>query len=131
MMEQMYAKHRWLISSLASVYAKDGIRMLLLKGYGCSLCYKKPEHRPTGDIDVYLFGKQNEADDLIEKKLGISGKEQIEDYGVENFVKECKESVFKYVHIWEEMTNKVGFWVDMKNPYITYDNKYIESVWWA
>ena len=67
----------------------------------------------------------------IEKKLGISGKEQIEDYGVENFVKECKESVFKYVHIWEEMTNKVGFWVDMKNPYITYDNKYIESVWWA
>ena len=67
----------------------------------------------------------------IEKKLGISGKEQIEKYGVENFVKECKESVFKYVHIWEEMTNKVGFWVDMKNPYITYDNKYIESVWWA
>ena len=67
----------------------------------------------------------------IEKKLGISGKEQIEEYGVENFVKECKESVFKYVHIWEEMTNKVGFWVDMKNPYITYDNKYIESVWWA
>ena len=67
----------------------------------------------------------------IEKKLGISGKEQIEEYGVENFVKECKESVFKYVHVWEEMTNKVGYWVDMENPYITYDNKYIESVWWA
>ena len=67
----------------------------------------------------------------IEKKLGISGKEQIEEYGVEKFVKECKESVFQYVHIWEEMTNKVGYWVDMKNPYITYDNKYIESVWWA
>ena len=67
----------------------------------------------------------------IEKKLGISGKEQIEEYGVEKFVKECKESVFKYVHIWEEMTNKVGYWVDMKHPYITYDNKYIESVWWA
>lgn len=67
----------------------------------------------------------------IEKKLGISGKEQIEEYGIEKFVKECKESVFKYVHIWEEMTNKVGYWVDMKNPYITYDNKYIESVWWA
>ncbi len=67
----------------------------------------------------------------IEKKLGISGKEQIEEYGVEPFIKECKESVFKYVHIWEEMTNKVGYWVDMKNPYITYDNKYIESVWWA
>ena len=67
----------------------------------------------------------------IEKKLGISGKEQIEEYGVEKFVKECKESVFKYVSIWEQMTNKVGFWVDMKDPYITYDNKYIESVWWA
>ena len=67
----------------------------------------------------------------IEKKLGISGKEQIEEYGVEKFVKECKESVFKYVNIWEEMTNKVGYWVDMDDPYITYDNKYIESVWWA
>ena len=67
----------------------------------------------------------------IEKKLGISGKEQIEEYGVENFVKECKESVFKYVHMWEEMTNKVGYWVDMEHPYITYDNNYIESVWWA
>ena len=67
----------------------------------------------------------------IEKKLGISGKEQIEEYGVEQFVKECKESVFKYVHVWEEMTNKVGFWVDMEHPYITYENKYIESVWWA
>ena len=67
----------------------------------------------------------------IEKKLGISGKQQIEEYGVEKFTKECKESVFKYVHIWEEMTNKVGYWVDMDNPYITYDNKYIESVWWA
>ncbi len=67
----------------------------------------------------------------IEKKLGISGKEQIEEYGVEKFVKECKESVFQYVHIWEEMTNKVGYWVDMDDPYITYDNKYIESVWWA
>ncbi len=67
----------------------------------------------------------------IEKKLGISGKEQIEEYGVEKFVKECKESVFKYVHIWEEMTNKVGFWVDMDKPYVTYYNDYIESVWWA
>ncbi len=67
----------------------------------------------------------------IEKKLGISGKEQIEEYGVENFVKECKESVFKYVSIWEEMTNKVGFWVDMDKPYVTYHNDYIESVWWA
>ena len=67
----------------------------------------------------------------IEKKLGISGKEQIEEYGVEKFVKECKESVFTYVHMWEEMTNKVGYWVDMDDPYVTYHNNYIESVWWA
>ena len=65
------------------------------------------------------------------KKLGISGKEQIEEYGVEKFVKQCKESVFTYVHMWEEMTNKVGYWVDMENPYVTYHNDYIESVWWA
>ena len=67
----------------------------------------------------------------IEKKLGISGKEQIEEYGVEKFVKECKESVFTYVKMWEEMTEKVGFWVDMEHPYVTYHNEYIESVWWA
>ena len=67
----------------------------------------------------------------IEKKLGISGKEQIEEYGVEKFVKECKDSVFKYVHIWEKMTNQVGYWVDMEHPYVTYHNDYIESVWWA
>lgn len=71
MMEQMYAKHRGIISSLASVFAKDGTRMLLLKGYGCSLCYPKPEHRPTGDIDVYLFGKKDEADTLVENELGV------------------------------------------------------------
>jgi len=67
----------------------------------------------------------------IEKKLGISGKEQIEAYGVEDFVKQCKESVFTYVKMWEEMTEKVGFWVDMDHPYVTYHNDYIESVWWA
>ena len=67
----------------------------------------------------------------IEKKLGISGKEQIESYGVEDFVKQCKESVFTYVKMWEEMTEKVGYWVDMENPYVTYHNNYIESVWWA
>ena len=67
----------------------------------------------------------------IDKTLGISGKEQIEEYGVEKFVKKCKESVFTYVHMWEEMTNKVGYWVDMENPYVTYHNDYIESVWWA
>ena len=67
----------------------------------------------------------------IEKKLGISGKEQIESYGVEKFVTECKESVFTYVNMWEKMTNQIGYWVDMENPYVTYHNSYIESVWWA
>ena len=67
----------------------------------------------------------------IEKKLGISGKAQIEEYGVEKFVKDCKESVFTYVSMWEKMTNQIGYWVDMENPYVTYHNDYIESVWWA
>lgn len=71
MMERMYAKHRERIVELADFYNQNGIRMLLLKGYGCSLCYPKPEHRPTGDLDVYLFGKQEEADILVEKELGI------------------------------------------------------------
>ncbi|AJA46293.1 isoleucine--tRNA ligase [Clostridium pasteurianum DSM 525 = ATCC 6013] len=67
----------------------------------------------------------------IEKKLGISGKPQIEEYGVEKFVKECKDSVFSYVSLWKDMSEKLGFWVDMDNPYVTYHNDYIESVWWA
>ena len=67
----------------------------------------------------------------IEKKLGISGKEQIEEFGVEKFVHECKESVFSYVSMWEKMTEQIGYWVDMENPYVTYHNSYIESVWWA
>lgn len=67
----------------------------------------------------------------IEKKLGISGKEQIEEYGVEKFVKECKDSVFTYVNMWEKMTDQIGYWVDMEKPYVTYHNSYIESVWWA
>ena len=71
MMERMYAKHREKIASLAEFYRQHDIKMLLLKGYGCSLCYTKPEHRPTGDIDVYLFGKQDEGDALVEKCLGI------------------------------------------------------------
>ncbi|ADL50129.1 isoleucine--tRNA ligase [Clostridium cellulovorans] len=67
----------------------------------------------------------------IEKKLGISGKSDIEKHGVEDFVKLCKESVFTYVKMWEEMSTKIGYWVDMENPYVTYHNSYIESVWWA
>ena len=67
----------------------------------------------------------------VEKKLGISGKEQIEDYGVEKFIGECKESVFKYVSMWEDMTEAIGYWVDMEKPYVTYHDDYIESEWWA
>ena len=67
----------------------------------------------------------------VEKKLGISGKEQIEDYGVEKFIGECKDSVFTYVSMWEKMTDQIGYWVDMEDPYVTYHNPYIESEWWA
>jgi isoleucyl-tRNA synthetase len=67
----------------------------------------------------------------IEKKLGISGKSQIEEYGVESFINQCKESVFTYANMWKEMSDQVGFWVDMDNPYVTYHNDYIESEWWA
>ena len=67
----------------------------------------------------------------IEKKLGISGKPEIEKYGVEPFIKLCKESVWTYKALWEQMSHRVGYWLDMDTPYITYDNKYVESVWWA
>ena len=67
----------------------------------------------------------------VEKLLGIDGKPQIEKYGVEPFVEECKKSVWKYESLWKEMSDRVGFWADMENPYVTYHNEYIESVWWA
>lgn len=67
----------------------------------------------------------------VEKMLGINGKEQIEAYGVEPFIEQCKKSVWKYKQDWEVMSRRVGFWADMDNPYITYENDYIESVWWA
>lgn len=67
----------------------------------------------------------------VEKSLGISGKPQIEEYGVEDFVKKCKDSVFTYVSQWKDMTERVGYWVDMDDPYVTYHDNYIESEWWA
>ena len=67
----------------------------------------------------------------VEKVLGFDGKQDIEKYGIEPFIGKCKESVFKYQSEWEKMSDRVGYWVDMENPYITYDDKYIESVWWA
>ena len=67
----------------------------------------------------------------VEKKLGLDGKEQIEEYGLEPFIKQCKESVWKYKGMWEDFSGTVGFWADMDNPYVTYDNNFIESEWWA
>ena len=67
----------------------------------------------------------------VEKQLGISGKPEIEKYGVEPFIQKCKESVWKYEGLWREMSERVGFWADMDDPYVTYHNNYIESVWWA
>ncbi len=67
----------------------------------------------------------------VEKLLGIDGKQEIEKYGIEPFIKKCKESVWKYKGEWEKMSDRVGYWADMENPYVTYDDNYIESVWWA
>ena len=67
----------------------------------------------------------------VEKKLHISGKDQIEAYGLAPFIDQCKESVWKYKGMWEEFSDIVGFWADMEHPYVTYDNDYIESVWWS
>ncbi len=67
----------------------------------------------------------------VEKLLGLDGKEQIEEYGLEPFIEKCKESVWKYKGMWEDFSSTVGFWADMDNPYITYDNNFIESEWWA
>ncbi|WP_028129193.1 isoleucine--tRNA ligase [Selenomonas sp. AE3005] len=67
----------------------------------------------------------------VEKLVGINGKEQIEEYGIEPFIKKCRESVWKYKGMWEEFSDVVGFWADMEHPYITYENDFIESEWWA
>ena len=67
----------------------------------------------------------------VEKKLGLDGKEQIEEYGMEPFIQQCKESVWKYKEMWEDFSSTVGFWADMEHPYVTYDNNFIESEWWA
>ncbi|MFP3156233.1 isoleucine--tRNA ligase [Lachnospiraceae bacterium ZAX-1] len=67
----------------------------------------------------------------VEKRLGLDGKDQIEEYGLEPFIKECKESVWQYKGMWEDFSGTVGFWADMDEPYVTYDNDYIESEWWA
>jgi isoleucyl-tRNA synthetase len=67
----------------------------------------------------------------VEKVLGMDGKQDIEKYGIEPFIQKCKESVWKYTSEWKKMSDRVGYWVDMDNPYITYDDNYIESEWWS
>lgn len=67
----------------------------------------------------------------VEKQFGMDGKKDIEKFGIEPFIQKCKESVWKYKKMWEDLTDRVAYWVDMENPYITYDNNYIESVWWS
>ena len=67
----------------------------------------------------------------VEKLLGLDGKEQIEEYGLKEFIEHCKESVWKYKGMWEDFSKTVGFWADMDNPYVTYNNSFIESEWWA
>lgn len=67
----------------------------------------------------------------VERQLGLDGKEQIEAYGIAPFIEKCKESVWKYKGMWEEFSSAVGFWADMDDPYVTYHNDYIESVWWS
>jgi len=67
----------------------------------------------------------------VEKELGLEDKQQIEEYGIKKFNQECKKCVFKYENAWVEMTKRIGFWLDMDNPYVTLKNEYIESVWWS
>ena len=67
----------------------------------------------------------------VEKLLGLNGKDQIEEYGMEPFIEKCKESVWKYKGMWEDFSGTVGFWADMEHPYVTYDDNFIESEWWA
>lgn len=67
----------------------------------------------------------------VEKQLGMDGKQDIEKYGIEPFIQKCKESVWKYKTEWEKMSDRVGYWVDMEHPYVTYDDNYIESEWWS
>ena len=67
----------------------------------------------------------------VEKELGLDGRSEVEDYGMAEYNAKCRESVLKYKHLWDDLTNRMGYWVDLDEPYITFDNNYIESVWWA
>ncbi|NLX82898.1 MAG: isoleucine--tRNA ligase [Clostridiales bacterium] len=94
-----------------------------------------PRYQTMKGKDVYRIGGWDThglpVELEVEKKLGIDGKDQIEAYGIEPFIQECKKSVWKYLKDWEEMSDRVGFWVDMDKAYVTYYDSYIESVWWS
>ena len=66
----------------------------------------------------------------VEKELGLSSKREIEEYGIEKFNQRCRESVFRYVKEWKALTDRIGFWVDLEDPYVTLDNSFIETGWW-
>ena len=94
-----------------------------------------PRHRAMKGYDVLrkagwdTHGLPVELE--VEKQLGLDGKPQIEAYGIEPFIQECRQSVWKYKGEWERMSERVGFWADMEHPYVTYEDSYIESVWWS
>jgi len=67
----------------------------------------------------------------VEKELGLEGRKQVEEYGVAEYNRQCRESVLKYKHLWDDLTQRMGYWVDLDNPYVTFENNYIESIWWA
>ena len=110
MMERMYARHKERIASLAELYGQRGIRMLLLKGYGCSLCYPKPKHRPMGDIDVYMFGKKDEADALIEKKLGVKVHREYHKHSTFNYGGVEVENHAKFIDDVSHKSN-IRYWI--------------------
>ncbi|MEX0995147.1 MAG: isoleucine--tRNA ligase [Balneolaceae bacterium] len=67
----------------------------------------------------------------VEKELGLEGRDQVEEYGIDKYNKQCRESVLKYKYLWDDLTNRMGYWVDLDHPYVTFENDYIESIWWA
>ena len=102
---------------LARVFKDVICRYRTMKGYRCLR---------KGGWDTHGLPVELE----VEKELGLSSKREIEEYGIENFNRQCRESVFRYVKEWEELTDRIGFWVDMEHPYVTLDNDFIETGWW-
>ena len=104
--EQRYFKHEKHVQELASFFKKHGIRMMVLKGYGLSLNYPKPNHRPCGDIDIYLFGEQERADMLIQNELGIKIDKKHHHHTVFGFQGECVENHYDFLNVHVRKSNK-------------------------